>query len=301
MGLNFRLVSQKIEDAYARLSPQLKRAARYALDHPDDIALLSMRKFAVKADVQPATMVRLVKVLGIDGYATFQEAFRSRLRTRPEEPYSKSASSIQARGTHGAHSLFNDMMSMEHANLSSLSDELGFDALSECANLIGQARHVYVGGIRSCYPAAFYFQYACRMFKDNITLLNGHGGTFADDLRGSGKGDVFLVISFTPYSRSILQAVDYASDRGVRVIALTDSTLSPLLTAKDALPLIVRTSSPSFFHSVVPAMSVVQALMLLLIAQGGEEAMDKLSESEAQLDTFQTYWSSGERRPIVRK
>jgi len=299
--LNFQVVSQKIEDAFSRLSPQLKRAARYALDHPDDVALLSMRKFAAKADVQPATMVRLVKILGIDGYLIFQEAFRSRLRTRPEEPYSKSASSIQARSAQGTHGLLADMMSMEHANLSSLSDELGFDVLSECANLIEQARHVYVGGIRSCYPAAFYLQYACRMFKDNVTLLNGHGGTFADDLRGAGKGDVFFVISFTPYSRSILQAVDFASERGVRVIALTDSTLSPLLTAKDTVPLIVRTSSPSLFHSVVPAMSVVQALVLLLIAQGGEEAMEKLSESEAQLDTFQTYWSSGESRPIVRK
>jgi len=300
MGLDFRFVSQQIEDAYARLSPQLKRAARYALDHPDDIALLSMRKFAAKADVQPATMVRLVKILGIDGYADFQEAFRSRLRTRPEEPYSKSASSIQARGTHGAHGLFNDMMSMEHANLSSLTDELGFDALSECANLIGQARHVYVGGIRSCYPAAFYFQYACRTFKDNITLLNGHGGTFADELRGAGKDDVFLAISFTPYSRSMVQAAQYASSRGVRIIALTDSTLSPLLKAKNALPLIVRTSSPSFFHSVVPAMSVVQALVLLLIANGGNDAIDELHESEAQLNAFETYWSSAERRTVVR-
>lgn len=297
------MVSQKIEDAYARLSPQLKRAARYALDHPDDIALLSMRQFAAKADVQPASMVRLVKVLGIDGYTIFQEAFRSRLRTRPEEPYSKSASSIQARGTHGAHgthTLFDEMMSMEQGNLSSLSDELGFDALSQCANLIGNARRVYVGGNRSCYPAAFYFQYACRMFKDNITLLNGHGGTFADDLRCAGKDDVFLAISFSPYSRSMVQAVEYASSRGVRIIALTDSTLSPLLKAKSASPLVVRTSSPSFFHSVVPAMSVVQALVLLLIANGGQKALDELHESEAQLDAFETYWNSADRRTVVR-
>ena len=298
MGLNFQLVSQQIEDAYAGLSPQLKQAARYALDHPDDIALLSMRQSAANADVHPSTMVRLVKVLGIDGFANFQEAFRSRLRTGPAGTYSNSARSIQARGPNSQHVMLTEMMSMEHANLDSISEALGYDALLQCADLIAGARRVYVGGVRSCYPAAFYFKYACRLFEGNVSLLDGHGGTFADGLRGVGEGDVLLAISFAPYSRNVVRAVDYASDRGARIIALTDSTLSTLLSAENAVPLIIRTSSPSLFPSMVPAMSVVQALVLLLVANGGEDALGKVSESEQQLGAFDTYWSDDDRRTM---
>jgi len=288
--LDFQNLCQQIEGAYADLSPQLRRAARYALDHPDDIALLSMRQFAAKVTVHPSTMVRLAKVLGLAGYADFQRPFQSRLRTRPQELYSPNARSVQARGGRSKHAVLREMLAMEHANLDSIADDVGFDALVASAEQIKRARHVYVGGVRSCYPAAFYFQYACRMFEDNITLLDGRGGTFADDLRGAGADDVLLAVSFAPYSRSVVRAVEYAVERGAQVIALTDSPVSPLLKGGQAMALIVRTSSPSFFHSVVPAMSVMQALVVLLLADGGERALADLSESETQLSAFGAYW-----------
>lgn len=289
--MDFHVIRQQIERVYPDLSPRLKSAARHALDHPDDIALLSMRQFAAKADVHPSTMVRLAKVLEFDGYEAFRKPFQSRLRTGPEAPYSRSARSIQARGPGNARAMFDEMMRMEHANLDSVAETLGYDALAHCAEAIARARHVYVGGIRSCYPVAFHFHYACRMFEDKISLLDGRGGTFADGLRGVGKGDILLAISFAPYSRNIVHAVGYASDRGASVIALTDSALSPLLKGKKTTPLILRTSSPSFFHSIVPVISVVQALSLLLVANGGKQALGRLSESEAQLSAFDAYWS----------
>jgi len=284
------VLCQQIENAYAGLSPQLKRAARHALDHPDDIALLSMRQFAAKAEVHPSTMVRLAKELGMDGYTAFQVPFQTRLRTRPEEHYSQNARSLQARATSSKDALLNEMLAMEHANLDSIANDVGFDVLSTCAEYIKNARQVYVGGVRSCYPAAFYFQYACRMFESNVTLLDGRGGTFADDLRAVGEDDVLIAISYAPYSRVVVRAVEYASSRGATVIALTDSTVSPLLKVDGVTPLVVRTSSPSFFNSVVPAMSVMQALALLLLADGGEDALTELSNSETQLSAFGAYW-----------
>ncbi len=298
MSSDFQVLCQQIEQAYAGLSPQLKRAARHALDHPDDIALLSMRQFAAKAEVHPSTMVRLVKVLGLSGYNVFQEPFQARLRSRPEEHYSKSARSIQALGDRSVDLMLADMLEMEHANLDSIAESVGFDALHETAQMIVDARHVFVAGVRSCYPAAFYFRYACRMFNDKVTLLEDRGGTFADDLRSVGPSDIVLAISFAPYSRSIVRAVQYAAQRGGQVIALTDSPVSPLLGANKTKPLIVRTSSLSFFHSVVPAMSVVQALVMLLIAQGGEKALAELSESEAQLSACDAYWHNGEAQKV---
>ncbi|MCW8916971.1 MAG: MurR/RpiR family transcriptional regulator [Magnetovibrio sp.] len=294
MSLDFQVLCQQIEQAYAGLSPQLKRAARHALDHPDDIALLSMRQFAAKAEVHPSTMVRLVKVLGLSGYTVFQEPFQARLRSRPEEHYSKSARSIQALGNRSVDLMLTDMLEMEHTNLDSLIESIGFDHLHETAQMISDARHVYVAGVRSCYPAAFYFRYACCMFVNKVTLLEDRGGTFADDLRRVEKDDVVLAISFAPYSRTTVRAVEYAIKRGGQVIALTDSSVSPLLTSKKTRPLIVRTSSLSFFHSVVPAMAVVQALVLLMVAKGGENALNELSESEAQLSACETYWHNGE-------
>ena len=46
-----------LQQVYPNLSPQLRRAAHYLIERPDEIAFTSMRQLAERADVQPATMV----------------------------------------------------------------------------------------------------------------------------------------------------------------------------------------------------------------------------------------------------
>ncbi len=48
------------------LSPQFQATA-FLLDNPDEVAVLSMRKVAERAKVQPAAMVRLSQQLGFSG------------------------------------------------------------------------------------------------------------------------------------------------------------------------------------------------------------------------------------------
>ena len=61
-------LNASIVEAFDLLPPQLQTAARYMLDRPDDVALLSMREQARRAGVPPATMTRLAKRLGLEGY-----------------------------------------------------------------------------------------------------------------------------------------------------------------------------------------------------------------------------------------
>jgi hypothetical protein len=64
------------------LPKKLAQAARYALAHPDDIALGTAASIAKAANVQPSTLVRLAQQLGFRGFSDFQSVFRSRLKVR---------------------------------------------------------------------------------------------------------------------------------------------------------------------------------------------------------------------------
>ena len=65
-----------IIEASNSLPAQLKLAARYVLDHPHDVALLSMREQARRANVTPATMTRLAQQLGLEGYDALKKYAR---------------------------------------------------------------------------------------------------------------------------------------------------------------------------------------------------------------------------------
>ena len=59
---------------------QMQAAARFIMDQPSEVALLSMREQARKAGVPPATMTRLAQRLGFSGYQDLKDAYVEAVR-----------------------------------------------------------------------------------------------------------------------------------------------------------------------------------------------------------------------------
>jgi DNA-binding MurR/RpiR family transcriptional regulator len=64
--------------------------------------------------------------------------------------------------------------------------------------------------------------------------------------------------------------------------------------------LVTAKRSPSFFGSLVGALSLAQALIAALVARGGGEAIAALGETERHLDAFDTYWEGASTRRARR-
>ena len=286
----------RLRGVYDSLSPQLQRGAKYILERPDEVAFTSMRQLAQRAGVQPATMVRLAQKLGLEGYEDLRQPFREELRRQPSG-FGRRARQLQERtgrrsGGRALTHLAGEMISADRENLSLTLQANGGDGLAAASTVLAKSRRLYIVGMRSLYPAAFYTHYACSLFRDNAVLLDGPGGTFADGLRGINEHDAMLIFSLDPYTSGVIRAATYAVEQGAELVAITDSLVSPLAALTPHL-LLVGTDGPALFKSVVPAIAVAQALVAQMLAQGGQSALDAVAESEFQLDRFETYWPAG--------
>src|SRR5690606_5898376 len=145
-----------------------------------------------------------------------------------------------------------------------------------------------VAGLRSLFPAAFYFNYACNMFMHNTSLLTGVAGVFADDLRHARAGDALVVFSYDPYARDAVSAARFAREQGLQIVAITDSMVSPVAALASAV-IVVPNATQSVCPSVVAAMSVAQTLVAMLMASGGEDSLEEVRKSDAQLRDFSVY------------
>jgi DNA-binding MurR/RpiR family transcriptional regulator len=282
-----------VRSEFTDLSPQLQHAARYSLDHPDDIALLSMRAVASRATVQPATMIRLARRLSFPSYNEYRALFSDRLRNGTNGFVERARYLQSHKSARGAAGI---VIEAFEADVGNLTRSLGtvVEPLAHAARLIEGARHVYIIGRRTCYSAAFLLQYSYRMFRDNSTLLDDHGAGIEDALIGMDKHDVLIAISVEPYSRETVNAVSHAIDAGANVVAITDSPVSPLARqAKYAI--IVADKGPSFFQSITAAVATAQALIAILVAEGGKRTMSSLDASEAHLMRLGAYWHEGKK------
>jgi len=286
---------------FDELPPQLKEAARWVIDHPADVALLTMREQARRAGIPPATLTRLAQRFRLEGYDEVRKLHAEAVRRRPDSYRGRAEQLLQRRDSEGDEALIQDIFSSLSRHLQELSTPASIDRFRAAAEIIAKARRVFCLGLRSAFSVAYSFHYARALFGAESVLVDGPGGIATDALRTIGAGDVLLAISVKPYTRQTVQAARYAGKRGARVIAVTDSEVSPLAAlARETL--IVGTETPSFFHTMAPAFAAIECLTALVAARRGKETLKSLASSEQQLEAFDTYVLATRKRvPINRK
>jgi DNA-binding MurR/RpiR family transcriptional regulator len=277
-----RLLSKRIVAQFDGLSAQLQLAARYVLDHPRDVALLSMREQARKAGVGPATMTRFAKRLGLSGYDAIRGAYADALRGGTLDFADKAGAQLKSQKLRGDKALAAEMLKTLIGQLSSLSEPEALERLVEAADHLVRARRIYCLGLRSSHSVAWHAHYILSFFGDRSVFLDALAAVGADQLRDATKEDVLLVASVTPYTRATVEIANYAASLGVTVIAITDSAVAPLAQlAKCAI--LVATESQSFFHTMSPAFVMAEILTALVAGRGGNEALNKVRQMERQL------------------
>jgi DNA-binding MurR/RpiR family transcriptional regulator len=278
-------LTRPIVEAFDALSPQLQTAARYVLACPDDVALLSMREQARRAGVPPATMTRLAKRLGLEGYDEVRALYAGAVRDGTLGFAGKAGVQVEAQKLRGERALAADMALTLSRQIARLAETPTLDRLADAAGRLHQARRIYCLGLRSCHAIAWHFHYMLSLLGDKTVMLDDAGGIGLDAIRDAGKSDVVLAASVEPYARATIEGARYAAQQGVPVVALTDSEVSPL--AQIAVAIIpAATESPSFFHTMTPLLAVAEILAALVAGRSGQKALDALTRTEAQLAAF---------------
>jgi DNA-binding MurR/RpiR family transcriptional regulator len=281
---SFDQLAALIRARFSELSPQFQMGAGFLLDHPDEVAVSSMRKVAERAQVQPASLVRLAQQLGFPGWNELRSLFVARVRTRPEPLTSRARSLVRS---NAKDALAHELLAAQQHNLAATAAQSSRVTV-EAARLLRRAHHVHVAGFRSCYPVAFGFVYGYRLFRPSVSLLDGEAGTLEMQLRSIQRDSATVVVSFAPYSAEAVRVAEAAQEQGSKLIAITDSAVSPIALNADKV-LIFSHESPSFFPSLVAATAIAEALVAHLLALEGAHAVDQLEIAERSLHSKGAY------------
>lgn len=272
----------------ASMPPQLQAAAQWMLDHPDDVALLSMREQARRAGVTPATMTRVAQRLGFEGYEAVRLLSAASVRARPDTFRGRAEELVARRDLEGDEALVADMLAAQGTHLHRLAEPGHLERIVKAADRLANARTIFCLGRRSAFPVVFIFHYVRALIGPGCVLVDGAGDTGIDQLRGAGADDVLLAISVNPYTRRTVEAVEFAAKRGVPIVAITDSPASPLAQLASETVLI-GTETPSFFHTMTPAFAAAECLLGLIAAKKGKDALQAIAANERDLEALDTF------------
>ena len=257
-------LQEEIGRRFPGLSRQLQRIARFALERPQDLALDTVAAAAGKAEVQPSAMVRFAQALGYGGYTDMQRIFRDRLVQRSSSYRERIATLRRAApALSRPKAVLHDFVADSVAHLSHLEDHIAPERLDHAVRLLAAAGRIHVLAQRRAFPVACYLGYALAQLELPVQLIDGVGGMVREQARAMRPGDVLLAISFRNYSPEVIELAADAWRRGIDVVVITDSAVSPL-ARNAAVAFDLGDSSDRPFRSLVEPMCLAQSLVVSL-------------------------------------
>lgn len=258
---------KRISSEYDSLSKQLKVIARHVEKHRDHIGLDGIQQLAAQCSVQPSAVVRFAKHFGFSGYSEMQAIFREDLSRQiaPSRNYKARIRDIIESGSDRLSSveIASEFLSGSLAGMQELQSSLHGPSFKKAVELLAASDCIWIAASRRSFPIAVYLDYALQHTDKRIGLVTGMGNMDLGQIRSVRKGDVMLAISFTPYAEETIGVAQAAVDRGAKLIAITDSRMSPLAKLAQ-ISLIVQDSSTFGFRSLSSSMGLAQSLFIAL-------------------------------------
>jgi len=260
-----RLIHERYED----MSKSYQTIALYLTQNPNDVAVLSVNAIAERCGVHASSFVRFAQALGYEGFKDLQSLFQKRLTTAApgfEARIKALETELGTRADRSERGFLKDLVVRDITSLQDLLAEIPARDLAKAVALLEKADVVYLLGQLRSAPVVELLRYILTMLGKRCVLLDAGGGLATHIARGARKSDLLFAVSFRFYATEVVNIVEETAKRGIPVVAISDSTLSPLAKAASVL-FPVPEHEYTFSRSLAAPMCLAQALTVALAAK----------------------------------
>ncbi|KOF56971.1 MULTISPECIES: MurR/RpiR family transcriptional regulator [Clostridium] len=266
-----------IQIKFPRLSKGQKLIAEYILKHYDKAAFMTASKLGISVGVSESTVVRFANELGFSGYPKLQKALQELIKNK--------LTTVQRIELSNAFISEEDslkgVLKADMENIRVTLEKINQNTFNEVINSIFAAKRIYIIGLRSSTALSEFLGFYLNLILDNVHVINYGISDIFEQIINISSDDLLIGIGFPRYAARTIEALSFAKSRSTKVVAITDSLLSPLATEAD-YTLIAQSNMASFVDSLVAPLSVINALIVAV----GLKEKHKISKTFSDLENI---------------
>jgi DNA-binding MurR/RpiR family transcriptional regulator len=275
----------RISEAYPHMSKGRKKIADYVTDHAQQAVFMTAAKLGATTGNSESTVVRFAIFLGYEGYPEFQHALELLVQDKMDS-VGRTFEHFDGSDEEG---LLQEVLTSDADRIRNTITRMDPAAFASAVDIILQAKHLYIVGIRSCEPLASFLHFYLNMVRgDNILVGTTSTSEMFEQMIRIGAEDAVIGISFPRYSMRTLKCMEFANDRNAKVIAITDSVHSPM-NLYSSCNLFAQSDSISIVDSLVAPLSVINALIVAICLRCPDEVRKDLKTLENTWNNYQVY------------
>ena len=273
-----------IQVKFPRLSKGQKLIAEYILKNYDKAAFMTAAKLGISVGVSESTVVRFANELGFSGYPKLQKALQELIKNKLTTVQRLELSNDFA--SHGA--ALKGVLKADMENIRATLEKINPYTFEDVLNSIFEAKNIYIIGLRSSTALAEFLGFYLNIILQNVRIVSYGISDIFEQMINIGEGDLVIGIGFPRYATKTIDVLDFSKARGAKVVAITDSLLSPLAAKADST-LIAQSNMASFVDSLVAPLSVINALIIAVGMREKENIADIFANLENIWQEYNVY------------
>lgn len=267
--MNQSNVIENIQKYYNMLSPTERKVADCVLRYPNQVIEYTVKELANKSGVSEATVVRMCQHAGYKGYWPFRTMLAREMGTLGEEEKDGSDE------TDIVKNIFNKYA----VNMSNLGSNIDAEIMMVCIKVLNECNQVHIIAAGDTGTLAQHMGFRLGRIGVKATF-SGLADYFLNTINLADKEDVVIAISKSGITKTVIQGVELAKEKGLKVIAITAYANSRVGELSDYILLSKGDSSRFDYYKNykhLSEMAVIDALLDLMTSQ------EKIIEKQADV------------------
>lgn len=231
-------VREVIQANYDQIFAAEKKVADFILQNPEKAVNANVSELAIFCGVSDATVIRLCKHIGYQGYYQLKICLSRDLgRRQGSEANLKTIKDDTVRGLFASFA----------ADMIDVGKNLDPEILLNCANLVIRCNVVHLVAVGNTSPLAqdLGFRLGRAGVKCTYNMVPEY---FMNQVNLADPNDLVIAISQSGTSKQVVQAMELAKEKGLKIIAITGYRHSPVSSLADYL-LLSGAENSSFDYS----------------------------------------------------
>lgn len=231
------VTSQSILDIitarYDGMSPGLRSVSDYILRNPSTFFFLTVQELAAKAGVSHATVIRFCKALGYKGFYEFSRDVQQVIQAELSLVTRLDIAPVGRTATEEKPSVIREILDAEIAALASTAELVTGEDIHRAALMLDEADQIFVIGLMASLSLSTHLEQMLGKVADNVHLVPSWSLQTAAMLSRTTAKSVLVAFAYPRYPTVTVDYTMLAREKGCKVIAITNSQLSPLAKYAD--------------------------------------------------------------------
>lgn len=261
-AITWQELQELIKERFPEMSKRLQQVAAFTLENPKTVAFETIAVIAKQMQVPPSTLIRFAAALDFSGFNELKNAIKEDMLDNTSD-YSNRIRLLRDQDHWHRDELMARFAKANRDALRQLEETTPEKDIQQAVEMMDSARNIFLLANGRAYTVATYLHYALNHIDKRVFLISGAGGMFREQMSNVERGDLLFAISYSPYSSNTCTLAAEAANRGVKVLSITDSPVSPLATTSQ-LSFVVHEARVDAFRSLTSSLLIAQVLTIAL-------------------------------------